>query len=116
MTKRVNHVVLSPDQSSSALDAHKKDSSIPPLLNSGLSPGAPPPPPPTVIHTKEDMNTNMQDDVVENPEGGGVLTRGSNEEPQNRTFDQVLASLAELTEKHCETVQVNTVCKDEIML
>ena len=118
MTKRINHVVSSPDRSSLAL---KKDTSIPPLPNSGPSPpSAPPPPPPTAVHTKEDTctNTNMQDDAVENPEGEGVLTRGSNEEPENRTFDQVLASLAELTEKHCETVQVNTVhvCKDEIIV
>ena len=112
MTKRVNHVVSvsSPDSStSSALDPHKKkNTSIPPLLNSGLSPSGPPPPP-TAFHTEEDIitNTNVKDDVVENPgESEGVLTRGSNEEPENRTFDQVLASLAELTDKHCETVQV----------
>ena len=115
MTKRVNHVVSvsSPDSStSSALDPHKKKNiSIPPLLNSGLSPSGPPPqaPPPTAICTEEDKDTNVQDDVVENPgESEGVLTRESNEESENRTFDQVLASLAELTDKHCETVQVNT--------
>ena len=113
MTKRVNHVVSvsSPDSStSSALDPHKKNNtSIPPLLNSGLSPSGPPPPPPTAFHTEKDItNTiNVKDDMVENPgESEGVLTRGSNEEPENRIFDQVLASLAELTDKHCETVQV----------
>ncbi len=115
MTKRVNHVVSASSPDRSALDPHKKDTSIPPLLNSGLSPSGPPPlPPPTAVHPEEeDTNTkfNVQDDVVENPGAGeseGVLTRDSNEEPENRTFDQVLASLAELTDKHHETVQVNT--------
>jgi hypothetical protein len=114
MTKRVNHVVSVSSPDRSVLDPHKKDTSIPPLLNSGLSPSGPPPlPPPTAIHTEEDTNTkfNVQDDVVENPGAGeseGVLTRDSNEEPENRTFDQVLVSLAELTDKHRETVQVNT--------
>ena len=107
MTKRVNHVVSvsSPDSStSSALDPHKKNNtSTPPLLNSGLSPSGPPPPP-TAFHTEEDItNTNVKDDMVENPgESEEMLTK----EPENRTFDQVLTSLAELTDKHCETVQV----------
>lgn len=100
MTKRVNHVISSPNQSSTAVGAQKKDESIPPLLNSGLNPSVPPPLPPIVAYTKEDTMTKTQDDMTKNPENGV-------EEPESRTFDQVLASLTELTEKHCETVQVN---------
>ena len=104
MTKRVNHVISSPNQSSTALE---KDTSIPPPINSGPNPSAPPPPPSTVIHTKEATNTKTQDNVTENPESDGVLTSGrKKEEPESRTFDQVLASLTELTEKYCKTVQV----------
>ena len=93
-------------------DTHKKDASVPPpVLNSGLNPSAGVLPPPTVIHTKEDKDTDnaMQDGVTENrEESEGVLgTRSGNEEPENRTFDQVLASLAELTEKYCENAQVS---------
>lgn len=111
MTKRVNHVVASsPDRSTSS--ASKKDTSIPPLVNSGPGPSSGAlPPPPTVIHTKEDTTTNTQDDAVQDSpkeSEGVILTRGSIEETENRTFDQVLDSLNELTDKHCETVQVNT--------
>ena len=97
MTKRVNHVTSSPDQSSSTVATQKKDTSIPPPLNTTA-------PPPMVFNVKEDAKTKTQDN--ENPERTRELTTGNDEESESRTFDQVLATLTELTEKHCETAQV----------
>ena len=113
MNKRVNHVISNPNQSLNLATQKRDTSPLPPpgIPNPGPShPGVPPTtfnikeetkPPITSTGTRENDINNT---CVEHCENEGM---GTSEESEGRTFDQVLTSLTELTEKHCETMQVS---------
>lgn len=105
MTKRVNHAIVSDHSLSAVQTAQKKDTSIPPtplLFNSEVNSSAPPPP-----SVKEDTRTTTEEHVGESRVSKDSELTNEGELGESRTFDQVLAVLTELTEKLCDSLQVN---------
>lgn len=110
MNKRVNHLTSQPlnHSTSSAGTPQKRDTSAtPPTETFGPSSGGPPPVGPPLISSlvkEEGRHANGQ----EVNEAQSDCRRGNGDDSVNRTFDQVLTSLMELTERLCETMQVIT--------
>ena len=107
MTKRLNHTLTStPNHTSSPETTQKRDASAPPKPDPsipGPSSNAPPPPRPSqtsCVKKETKLNTQNQDKPFESK-----ITEAS-EESESKTFDQVLNSLTELTDKHCKSMQV----------
>ena len=110
MNKRVNHLSSTINDNSSSTESKRKGDStstsptVATLNSVPSSSTLPPPPPPSSSFGVKDKT--IQSDIND---GKCAETKGmdASKAQESRTFDQILTSLTELTERHCETVQVN---------